>query len=88
MFKFGLSGEVMRIKVTRSSSEEQVYAVSGGHGMGTRPGVKAGELKNWLERLGLSGSAIATVLSIPPNESVTVEVADTGGEEDRWAKAG
>ncbi len=64
-----------------------MYAVSAGHGMGTRPGVRAEELKSWLARLGLSESAIKAVLTIPPNESITVEVAEPDEGEDRWAKA-
>ena len=77
----------MLIKITRSSSDEQAYAVSAGYGMGTRPGVMAAELKNWLSRLGLGESAISTVLSIAANESITVEVADPDELRDSWAKA-
>ncbi len=66
----------MRFKVTRSSFDEQIFAVSTGSGMGTRCGVKAGELRTWLSRLGMGEAAISVVLNIPPNASVTVEMSD------------
>ncbi len=77
----------MRIKVTRSFSDEQVYAVSAGYGMGTRPGVSAEELRTWLAKLGLEPLMIEKVLSISPNESITLEVADSDEQERPWAKA-
>ncbi len=67
---------VVKVKITRSAFDTTRYAVSTGYGMGTRPGVKAEELQRWLAELGVSPAAIAEVLNITPNESITVEIAD------------
>jgi hypothetical protein len=71
----------MELKITRLLFDETLYSVNVEYGTGTRPGVKAADLRRWLRELGVSEAAIAAVLAIAPHESITLEVADNFGSQ-------
>jgi hypothetical protein len=74
----------MKMKVTRfSHHDSRLYSVE--IEGGTRPGIKAHELKHWLLDLGVSDSIISVVLDIAPSESITIDIPDSQRSQYRKA---
>jgi hypothetical protein len=64
----------MQLQITRLTSDDRSYSVI--TSSGNRYGIHDFELKQLLLNLGVGVSAIAAILDIDPNETMTVEVAE------------
>lgn len=78
----------MHLEITRLISDNNLYAVTGDFGLGTRV-VKSNELRQWLLGLGIGEPTIAIALSIKPDSSLMIEVPSTTrlDDDDEEAKA-
>ncbi len=63
----------MQIKITRSITDDTLYAVSDGNR--TRP-MRSGELVHWLRELNVRESEIKAVLDLAAADSLTLELDD------------
>ncbi|HET8668476.1 MAG TPA: hypothetical protein VFM10_10885 [Terriglobales bacterium] len=78
----------MHLEITRLISDNNLYAVTGDFGLGTRV-VKSNELRQWLLGLRIGEPTIAIALSIKPDSSLIIEVPSTTrlDDDDEEAKA-